>query len=668
MMNRSWLRRSLVSIGLAGGLIAGTASALTATDMDRNADPRVDFLRYANGGWLDRNEIKPDRAAVDSFSEADDKLTASLLSLLQGTPQPAGSDQAKAQQLFAQGIDIAARDRAGLAPIADILDRIKKANNKSKLFRLLSTHPSDPYGFFSFGALPSFDDPTRNVAWVNGPTLGLGDRDNYLLTDVATKELQQAYIENSAKLLVLLGTSSSRATAQAKAVFALEKKLAALTADPLAIQADISIVNNPRSITQLQQLFPIIDWSALFAAAGVKDPGMVTVSELDYITKGAAIVRQASTSTLQAWMRLQTISTYSSVLTSKIEATAFELVQLQFGVDAQRPINERVLGAVNSTMPDAVGQLYVDANFSPEAKAEIERLTADVLAAFRVRLQNNAWMSEPTRSKALEKLDKIKVRVGYPDRWVSYGDVALGSSYGATQRNLNDAAARNNFAGIGTPVDNSNWGPVALVNAFYDPTNNSITFPAGILQAPFFDPNGDPASNYGAIGYVIGHEITHGFDLTGSQFDGDGRLVSWFTDEDRNKFVEINTALIGQYNGLSIAPELNVDGELTVGENAADLGGIQSAFDALNARLSTQSVGQLDDLSQQQRFFVAAAQVWRSKVRPEYAELLLQFDPHSPDSIRAVQPSRNTKAFHDAFSIVPGDAMYLVPEARITLW
>jgi putative endopeptidase len=310
----------------------------------------------------------------------------------------------------------------------------------------------------------------------------------------------------------------------------------------------------------------------------------------------------------------------------------------------------------------------VAANFSAEAKAEIERLTTDVVAAFKVRLQANPWMSDATRTKALEKLAKMKVRVGYPDRWASYAATAIGPSYGATLRNIATAAGQANFRAVGQPVDNTNWGPVAEVNAFYDPTNNSITFPAGILQAPFFDAAADPASNYGAIGYVIGHEITHGFDLGGSQFDGDGKLAPWFTDADRAKFVAINEQLIAQYSKLSIGPGLNVDGELTIGENAADLGGLQSAFDAMNARLATQRVGLIDDLSQQQRFFVAAAQVWRSKQQPEYAKYLLQVDPHSPNDIRAVQPSRNMAAFHDAFSIVSGDKMYLDPADRVTLW
>jgi putative endopeptidase len=338
-------------------------------------------------------------------------------------------------------------------------------------------------------------------------------------------------------------------------------------------------------------------------------------------------------------------------------------------------LNERVLSEVNGSLGDALGQLYVAEVFPPEAKAQIEELVQGIIAAFRVRLEQNAWMTPATRTAALDKLAKIAVKVGYPDRWQSYAAVQVGDSYAETSLNAYNAEVRRRLARAGQPVDRTEWGlPPQTVNAFYSALANEIVFPAGILQPPFFDYQADPASNYGAIGFVIAHEITHGFDLQGSQFDAQGNLSDWWQPEDYERFGELNRRVAGQYGAIEVLPGVTVNGQITVTENVADLGGVQVAYDALQHALAGTKhpvyapVTGFDSLTPDQRFFIAAASTWRAKTREAFLVTLIRVDVHSPASVRGVQPLRNMDAFYQAFDIRPGDPMYLAPEDRVVVW
>jgi predicted metalloendopeptidase len=349
-------------------------------------------------------------------------------------------------------------------------------------------------------------------------------------------------------------------------------------------------------------------------------------------------------------------------------------------------VEERVLKRVNDAMPDAVGRRYVAVYFPPEAKAAIEALTQDVLAAFGARLEANPWMTPATRAQAIAKLAAVTVKVGYPERWQTYETVKLADSFAGSLRSALDARLRKEYAKAGKPVDPAEWtDPAQIVNAYYNPLGNEIVFPAGILQPPFFDYEADAASNYGAIGVIIGHEITHGFDIQGSQFDAHGNLRNWWTDEDRERFRALNAALAAQYAAIEVAPGLFINGQITVGENAADLGGIQTAFAALRSKLAAEGaalpatpgagttpiaaeVVVAPPFTPEQRFFIAAASAWRSKVRPQFLEWMIRSDPHAPGEVRATQPLRNADACYSAFGIEPGDPMWLAQEERIVIW
>jgi predicted metalloendopeptidase len=353
------------------------------------------------------------------------------------------------------------------------------------------------------------------------------------------------------------------------------------------------------------------------------------------------------------------------------------------GQDTLKPLDERIMSAVNGALPDAIGKLYVERYFPPEAKASIESLVGDILAAFHDRLEQNTWMSPVTRDKALAKLAAVRVKVGYPDKWKTYEKVEIGSTYADSMLSASVAEMERQLAKAGKPVDRSEWGmPPQTVNAYYNPGNNEIVFPAAILQPPFFDYQADPATNYGAIGYVIGHEITHGFDLQGSQFDAQGNLNNWWTPQDKASFDALTNALVKQYDAIEVKPGLHINGQITVTENTADLGGIQVAYDALQRRLAEQAAATpaatpvataaddpaLAEFTPAQRFFIAAATVWREKTRDSALVTQIKSDEHSPAAVRGVQPLRNMQQFFDAFHIVPGDPMYLPPDQRVVIW
>jgi putative endopeptidase len=659
---------SLSALVTVGALISAERSsvALDPAAIDSKTSPAADFSRYSFGTWLDGAVIPDDRPAFGAFDEVDKPLKENLLGLLQGAQStPYGE---KAAALFKQGMDIAARNSAGLDPIRQYLDAIRKAKSAKDLAEQL-TSAASPYSPVSFQVGPSFDDPTKNALLLAAGSLGL-ERDTYLAKDKSTKEIQQAYITNVAAVLELSGYKKSTAMRDAKAMYAFETRIAKLLLDQREIAGNIALVNNPIKIRDLAKIAPIVDWEKSFSESGLNLDDTVINTEMKYFKNAKALFSSVPVSTLKAYYTAQLLRSSESYLGEDISALLFEFYgKVQSGQKAQRPLDQRVLRSVGEFVPDALGQLFADKYFPPEAKVEITKMTAEIVAAFRKRIDANAWMSADTKKKALEKLDRVKVRVGYPDRWLSYDEAAVGTNYFESAKAFGELAVRRELAKVGKPIDNSNWGPVAWVNAFYDPTNNSINFPAGILSGVFFNLKNDPAANFGAIGSVIGHELTHGFDISGSQFDGDGRLTSRWSDSDRKSFEDLNGRLANQYSAIDVPEAGKVDGKLTVGENVADLGGVQVAYDALLARLATvPDPGKIDGLTQQQRFFVASAQSWKAKTRPEYKKYLLGADVHSPDEVRAVQPLRNMAAFYEAFGIKEGDKMWLAPADRLLIW
>jgi putative endopeptidase len=648
---------------------------INLADMDLSVDSDANFYRFANGGWLDRTTIPPDKAAYGVFDELNDLTTRQLLDLLdrlaKGGVLTEGSDEWKAVRLYQQGIDRSTRNAQGIAPVKPVLDEIDALGNLDALHRFLqdAAFKGVP-GLFPIFVFGDLQDSTINAAYVGGPWLGLPNRDYYLEDDAANQAVRTAYVETSAKLLTLAGHDEATAKEAAQAVYDLERQLAepTLTREE---QQDFSLYYNPLSIDELAATYPAMDWTGYVRALGLSGVDRLIVTEIKYLKALDGIVRQAPLSALKDYLTLQVLWGFSNNLSDDIEATAFEFQgKVLGGAQQMEPIEKRALEQVNGVMGEAVGKLYVAEYFPPAAKEQITKLVDALLEAFRLRLERNAWMSPETKANALEKLLKIGVKVGYPDKWRDYGAVEIEGSYALSALSAVNAEYRRQLALVGKPVDKSEWTfAPQVVNAGYDPFNNDITFPAAILQPPFFDYQADPASNFGAIGYVIGHEITHGFDLQGSQFDAEGNLANWWTDEDHARFDALNKRVVAQYGAIEVLPGVFVDGQITVTENVADIGGIRVSYEAMENYLARNGrPGKVDGFTQEQRFFIAAAQVWREKIRDEALTTQVKSDVHSPARVRGTQPLRNTDAFFEVFDVRPSDAMYLAPKDRITIW
>jgi putative endopeptidase len=689
-MRRHWPRIKAIvfSILVAYLLFVRISSALaeqvlpthgvSVADMDPGADPAADFYRYANGGWLDRTTIPDDFASIETMTDLDGRTRAQLVELLAQralsddvTP---GSDEWKAIRLFEQGMDLEARNTQGLTPIEPILQQIDAIEDRADLHEFLETSIfANAPGFFMVNAGPDLMDSTETVAFLSGPLIGLPTRDYYLESGPAIDPVREAYITMGADLLALTGRDETEARVAAQAIYDLEAELAAPTLAPEEVE-DISLVYRFMTVDELAEIYPAMDWRGYFAALGLDDLSRLVVAEQRYMTALDEIISNTPLPVLKDYLRLQALVSGSFFMDESLEATTFAYYGSALsGVNVIAPLEGRTLDMVNGYLGDALGQLYVDAYFSPEAREQSEELVGELITAFRQRLEANPWMTAETRANALAKLDSLRVKAGYPDAWDDYAEVTIEDSYFASMLSASNILYLRGLAEIGSPVDEEAWPfPPQTVNAMYNPVLNEIIIPAAILQAPLFDAEADPASNFGAIGYIIGHEITHGFDQSGAQFDAEGNLANWWTEDDIARFGALNDEVVEQYEQLEVVDGMFVDGELTIAENVADLGGIQVAYDALQLHLDRHGNPTLDDgeleLSQEQRFFIAAATVWRAEIRDEALMTVLLADTHAPAAIRATQPLRNTDAFHDAFDITPGDPMYLAPEERVVIW
>jgi predicted metalloendopeptidase len=685
MMSTS--RATMLRIGLLVSIVFTTAGraapafadeprfhANTMRDMDLSVDPGVDFYRYANGGWLEEAVIPADFPAWDTMTMLDGQTRLQLVELLETAADDPSlqieSDTWKAVRLFQQGVDLETRNQQGVSPIRGSLDAIAAISNSDELHAFLETSVlQNVPGFFFVNPGPDVRGGSEVIAYLAGPTLGMGNRGYYLVDNASNQTVQRAYIETAARLLSHSGHVERDSDQAAEFVFAFEAELAEATWS-LEESLDFDKILVESSLQDLERVYPAMDWERYFAALGLKVEHL-TVTEERYLERLSGIVASTPLEVIKNYLALQLLWSSSSSLDEETEAIAFDFFGGALsGMGVQAPIEGRILDQVNVLFGDALGQMYVEEHFSPEARLEGEQLAQEVVDAFRVRLEQNAWMTPATRTAALAKLDLMQVKVGYPDTWDTYDDVTIGTSYFSSALSAFSMSYRESLAEVGEPIDRGEWPfPPQTVNAMYNPANNEIVVPAAVLQAPLFDATGDVATNLGAIGFVIGHEITHGFDVEGSQFNGEGVLSNWWTAEDAANFIELNNLVVEQYGELSV-DGTKLDGERTLAENVADLGGIQVAYDALQTELvSGDHTARVEsDFAPDQRFFISAASVWRSAIRAETLAAQLAADTHAPSVIRAVQPLRNCDAFYEAFDIAPGDPMYLSPESRVVIW
>jgi putative endopeptidase len=691
MLRALWPAIMAVLLLIAPGAATGVAVAqnpahgIDPANMDFGVSPRQDFYRFANGGWLDHTEIPDDKSSYGTFTELYDITLKQLLTILDEAVSgerdlAPGSDEAKAVRMWQQGIDVDARNAQGLAPIQPVLDEIAAIDDLAAYHEFLQGAMFFGLsGSLPIGVSPDLRDSGMNAVYLGGPWLGLPNRDYYL--EEGNEAVRDAYIETNAHMLERLGRDPDSAQAAARAVYDLEKTFAATTLTREEEQ-NPELSYNPLTVDELVERYPGMDWPRYLDQLDIAGTDRLIATQSGYLDDLSGILEQTPIETLRDYLRLQLLWNFYNNLDLDLEETAFTFLQSLGGAPTMPPIEERALGQTSGLMGDALGKLYVAEYFPPEAKQAMEALVERIVAAFGERLERNEWMTPETREKALAKLATLRVKVGYPDKWETYEDVQIGESYAETVLSAANASLRESLAEAGQPVDREEWGMNAqTANAYYNPLNNEIVFPAAILQQPFFDYRADPASTYGGIGFIIGHEITHGFDLQGSRFDENGNLDDWWTPEDRTRFEALNQDLVAQYDAIEVLPDLFVNGQLTVTENVADLGGVATAYDALQSLLAEQgdaaagaenaerlNTHNTDELTPEQRFFIAAATVWRGKFRDEALITRVRSGVHSPPAVRATQPLRNTDEFYDAFGIIEGDPMYLAPAARVRIW
>lgn len=640
----------------------------------RNTDvrPQDDLYRHVNGGWLDTVVIDADKTSAGAFIDLRDQAERDVRQIVESlSGDEAATEPGKIATLYRDFMDAEKIEALGAAPLAPVLERIEAIDGTEALSRHLGW--SLRHGISSligFGEEADPGDPTRYVLFAGQGGLGLPDEEYYRLDEHA--EIREAYLAYLTRTFALIG--SADAAGEAATVLALETKIASHHWDKVKCR-DLRAGYNPMSYDELAASAPGLDWEAYRTGGALPEEKVATVvvGQPSFATGAAGLLASEPLEAWKSWARAKAVSALGGYLSSDFVTNRFDFYEKTLGgVEEQRPRWKRGVGFVEGVMGEAIGKVYVERHFKPEAKVAMDTLVGNLLKAYANSIRTLPWMSEATRAEALDKLSKFRPKIGYPAQWRSFDDLAVvPGDLVASVLASNSFDADYSLNKVGGPVDPDEWLMFPqTVNAYYHPLRNEIVFPAAILQPPFFNPDADDAVNYGGIGSVIGHEIGHGFDDKGSTCDGDGRLRDWWTEEDRAAFEELTAGLVKQFETLSPegADGQRVNGELTLGENIGDLGGLGIAYDAWLLAGGNPEGEPFEGLTPAQRFFHGWAQVWRTKRRPENAKMLLAVDPHSPAEFRCNQIVRNLEAYHAAFGTQDGDALWLPEQERITIW
>jgi len=645
--------------------------------MDTSVRPNDDFYTYVNGKWMETAKIPADRTSWGGFQVLRKKTDEDVLAIIDAANKSntysEDTDQAKALMMYNSILDTAARNKAGIKPLQPALDKIASINSVEDLQTVLAKNPvtvSAP--FMGLSAFANLNDSSMNTGYVTPGGLGLPERDYYMDEDEASVAIREKYVAHITRMLQFLGDDAAKAKEAATTILALETKLAAPRLNKLESR-DARNLNNPRTIKELSEMTPVIDWNKFMTDLEMKKIDTVMVTQPKYMAALQDFFENEPIEDIKTLMRWSTLNSAAGLLTTEINKANWDFYSKELnGAKQQRDAKERALSTVNGTIGEAIGQLYVDAKFPPEAKEKAEKMIMNVIAAFKDRILALDWMTLETREKAVEKLEKFTVKIGYPDVWKDYSTLAVkkGNSYYENMIAVQQWEFRNNLDKINKPVDKTEWGmSPQTVNAYFNPLNNEIVFPAAILQPPFYNYQADDAVNYGGIGAVIGHEISHAFDDSGSRFDADGNLVNWWTDEDLKQFKSRGNVLVEQFNAIEVLPGVFINGDFTLGENIGDLGGVLGAYDGLQRHFKEHGKpDKIDGFTPEQRFFMSWATIWRTKTRDEALRTQIKTDPHSPGKYRAYVPLQNIDAFYEAFDIKEGDKMYIAPEERVRIW
>ena len=669
---------------LVGTLLVSAAGAqsgyrqtrpIDLANLDTTCAPCTNFYQFANGGWMKANPIPAAYPQWGSFSELADQNMEKLRGVLDeaAAHRADATDPAirKLGDYYAACMDSAAIEKAGYQPIEPQLREIAAIRTRADVQHyLISRAANGQPVLFNFGSTQDSKNSSEVIGGIPQGGIGLPNRDYYFNTDAHTAAIRAAYVKHIANDLALVGEPTAKAAQDAESILALETSIAGSHLTPVQ-ERDPETTYNRKTAAQLAALAPDFDWKAYFAAEGVPRINAIDVETPRFVTTADSLLRVAPIEQWKAYLTWNLVRRAASALSSPFVNEAFAFSQNMSGAKEQLPRYKRCIASTDRSLGEVLGKAYVAKYFTPEAKARANAMVNNIKAEFRDRIASRTWMSDSTRKMAYAKLDAFVQKIGYPDKWKDYSSLAVkpGASYYA---NGVAVAAFNNaddISRIGKPVDRSRWGmSPPTVNAYYNPQMNEIVFPAGIMQPPYFDPNADDAVNYGGMGAVIGHEMSHAFDDQGAQYDAQGNLKTWFTKSDLANFKAKTAAYATQFDTYTILDSLHVNGKLTNGENIADLGGLTIAYAAMEKAIANKPRTMIDGYTPEQRFFLAWAQIWRANTRPQYARMLINVDPHSPDEWRTNAPLANMPEFAKAWGCAIGSPMVRPASQSVSIW
>ena len=680
MMKKITMAAALAIAALAADAQApataqGAVHGVNKADMDMSVRPGDDFYQYAGGGWLKANPMKPEYSSYGVFNdlaETNRKQIRELFENLSKEKHAFGSVGQKVADLYNMAMDSVRLNKEGAAPLQKDLDKVKAFSKKADFTAFIADqHLYKGNPFFGIGVDTDLKNSDLNVMWLSAGTSGLPDRDYYLNTDADSKKKQEAYRAYLSKIFQLSGYKKKEAEKAAKVIYNIEYQFAEAKMSR-AEARDYNKLYNIYTIDMLQKDYPAIQWAKYFELMGVKDVKQVILTEPKVMAVAQKLMSTLSEQDIKYYVAGLIIKSSTSVLSDDFVNANFDFYgRLLNGQKEQKARWKRALGFPNSLLGEAVGELYVSKYFAGESKAKMLKLIDNLRKALATRIANLTWMNDTTKINALVKLNSFTVKVGYPDKWRDYSKLTIdpakslydnvaAATYVETLRNLEK---------FGKPVDKSEWGMTPqTVNAYYNPTTNEICFPAAILQAPFFDVNADDATNYGAIGVVIGHEMTHGFDDQGRNFNADGNMVDWWTAGDSKRFTAAAEKLAAQFDQITVVGDLKANGHLTLGENIADQGGLRISYDAFKTTQQFQEGKEIDGFTPAQRFYLSYGRIWAEHMTEEAIYQQTKSDPHSIGRNRVNATLRNIDTWYDAFGVKEGDKMWLAPAERAIVW
>ncbi|MFM7017085.1 MAG: M13 family metallopeptidase [Bacteroidota bacterium] len=664
-----------VGVAVSAAFMADTTQlkGIDYAAIDKSASPSDDFYHFANGTWLKDNPVPADQSRWGSFDVLADENNKKIRTVIEEVAGDKTAQQGtlrqKLRDFYNLAMDSAKAEEQGISMIKSDISRISSLNSKEDVLLCMADMTAKGVdNIFGFYVSRDLKNSSKNVLYLSQSGLGLPDRDYYLKDDERNVSIRKAYVEHMTNMFNLLGMTASDKIAQS--VLDLETKIAQISMSRVEMR-DEEKTYNPKTLPELSAMCNSIDWQLYMKTNNIPVPEKIIVNQLNFFTGLQDLYANTDVATWRNYMLWKYISGCAGQLNSAFVNESFNFNgKVLSGTQVMRPRWKRAVSACDGSIGEIVGQLYIQKYFSPDLKIKVGAMVKNILAAYKIRITKLDWMSQETKAKALEKLAKFNTKLGYPDKWKDYTKLDIkNDSYVLNCQRAEAFSYRENIDKLNKPVDKSEWQMLPhQVNAYYEPTLNEIVFPAAIMQPPFYYPGADDATNYGALGAVIGHEITHGFDDQGSKYDGNGNMFDWWTEKDKTQFEARAKVLIDCYNGYEALPGAFVNGELTIGENIADLGGLSTAYYALQMANEGKKPVSIQGFTDEQRFFLAFAQVWKQNIKEEMLRKRLLTDVHSPANFRVQGTLSNMTEFYKAFSVKDGNKMYRKDNERAKIW